>query len=241
MVAKSLGSIRIMTGALVVSMLAATGCEKKAASPADTAAVSAVPAATSAAAPAAPQLPPAIEALGHHSENAYDKVKQSDWAGARASVDSLATFVVAVDSTRIAELPDELRESLDKLKGAIASRSRTVALRESNRLTSLGARVAKAFNPVVPEAVTLLDYYGREIEIWAAARDDAKLRETGAAIRSTWEGIRGEVTSRGGTAEVARFDSLVADVSKAKTPAQYQRLAKPILDEVDRLEAVFKR
>lgn len=54
--------------------------------------------------------------------------------------------------------------------------------------------------------MTVLDYHGRELEIWAEAADAAKLRETASAIQDTWKRLRPRVVSRGGNAEAAAFD-----------------------------------
>lgn len=184
----------------------------------------------------APAVPPAIDAIGHHAENAYDMAKASDWAKASASVDSLETAVVADTAARAAT-----RTTLQQLRGAVSARDRRAALVAANRLTEIGARLSAPHAPTVPADVTLLDYYGRELEIWAASSDPAKLRETSDAIHRTWEGLRERVEQRGGTAEATRFGALVQRVRQARTVPEFAALATPILDEVDALEAVFTR
>lgn len=181
-------------------------------------------------------VPPAIEAVGHHAENAYDMTKMNDWAKARASVDSLDVALAADSATRAA-----VDSTLQQLRGAIAGRNGRSGMVAANRLTEIGARLSERYAPAVPVDVTLLDYYGRELEIWAASRDLPKLRETGNAISSTWESLRARVEQRGGTAEAMRFGELVQRVRQARTVPDYAALATPILNEVDALEGVFKR
>lgn len=183
-----------------------------------------------------PGVPPAIDALGHHAENAYDMAKASDWAKASASVDSLETAVAADTAARTAT-----GAALQQLRGAVAARDRRAALVAANWLTELGARLSAPHAPTVPADVTLLDYYGRELEIWAAASDLPKLRATSDAIGRTWEGLRVRVEQRGGSAEAARFGALVQRLRQARTVPEFAALATPILDDVDVLEAVFKR
>lgn len=184
---------------------------------------------------------PFFEIVGHHAGNAYDYVKQADWAAARASVDSLSTSMRDVEARDTAGRGTDIRQSLARLDSAVARRARAQGLREANHLTEIGARLASAHDTPVPATVTLLDYYGRELEIWAQAKNSGKLSQTASEIRRTWDDLRPRVISLGGTTQAARFDRVVARVSAARTPAQYVRVAKPLLDEVDTLEAVFTR
>lgn len=204
--------------------------------------------ATPAAAPVPDPVPAPVAGVGHHAENAYDMAKAANWPAARASTDSLRTAVRAIPDTGAAATTSAARESrlqvattLASLDHAVTARNSSEALRASNRLTELGARLAAPYNPRVPADVTLLDYYGRELEVWSAAKDNGKLRATASAMRRTWDALRARVEARGGTAEAGRFGALVSRVESARTPAAYASLAGPVLAEVDSLEAVFTK
>jgi hypothetical protein len=95
------------------------------------------------------------------------------------------------------------------------------------------------YRPPVPVEVTRLDYSGRELEIWAEANDVPKLQETARAMRREWDAVRSAVEARS-VVKAERFAALVARVEKARTPAEFARLATPVLDEVDNLEKVFQ-
>jgi hypothetical protein len=90
----------------------------------------------------------------------------------------------------------------------------------------------------VPVEVTKLDYYGRELEVWAQAKDANKLQATALGIRGTWDGLRPSIETHSAT-EAKKFDALVAQVESAKTPANYAQVATPVLNEVDNLEKLF--
>lgn len=186
-------------------------------------------------------VPPAVEALGHHGENAYDFAKTGAWANADASVDSLRTALAPLATTATAEEIAQVRESFGALERAVTARQSRVASAAANHLTELGARVSMRFGPRVPADVTLLDYYGREIEIAAGASDLARMRQVRDSISVVWRRLEEHVEERGGAGEADRFAKLVQQVSQARTVAGFLALAKPILDEVDKLEAVFKR
>lgn len=200
--------------------------------------------------PSADPVPKAVAEVGHHSENAYDMAKAADWTRARAATDSLRTAVALLPDAGAANadtgrsLRDTVKATTDILDQAVTSRDANGAMRAANLLTELGARLAAPYGPRTPAGVTLLDFYGRELELWAATPGRAaedRLRETAEAVRRTWEEIRPQVLAKGGVSEAARFDSLVAQVSGANARAEYARLATPVLDQVDFLERVFVR
>jgi hypothetical protein len=236
---------------LVISLTAASlgalsACRGRPAAERDTDAqgtttIPATPAATIGA--AAGSIPATVEAIGHHAENAFDMAKLEDWPKARASTDSVRTAVDALPgSVGVAGASrEEVINAFGELQRAVTAKDRAAALRASNRLTEVGARLSAPFRPQVPPEVTLLDYYGRELEIWAAAGNRGRLREIAAAMRQTWEAVRPRVEAHGGTKEVAGFDTLIARVGAAATPADYARLATPVLDAVDTLKEVFQR
>lgn len=200
--------------------------------------------ATPVAAVAPDSVPVPVAGVGHHAENAYDMAKAANWPAARASTDSLREVVSAIPDTRASAARATralVVTTLASLDRAVTAQNSSEALRTSNHLTELGARLAAPYHPRVPADVTLLDYYGRELEVWSAATDTGKLRATASAMRRTWEALRGRVEARGGTAEARSFGALVSRVERARTPAAYAALAGPVLAAVDSLEAVFAK
>ena len=195
-------------------------------------------------------VPTSIAGIGHYAENAYDMGKASDWTGARAATDSVRAAVAALPNTGAASSEDasaliaDVALATDSLARAVGLRDARETMLSANRLTELAARLSDPYGPRVPANVTLLDFYGRELELWAAAPNgtrDTRLRETASAIRRTWEEVEPQVIARGGVTEAARFDSLVTQVAAAENRAEYAQLATPLLDQVDFLENVFTR
>ena len=58
-------------------------------------------------------------------------------------------------------------------------------------------------------------------------------------MRRTWNSLRPSNESHS-PAEKKKFDALVARVESARTPTDYERVATPVLDEVDNLEKLFE-
>ncbi len=182
-------------------------------------------------------VPTAVADVGTHGEDLYDQVKAGNWSKARVIMDSLDQSAAALSTGDRAQLA----AVLDTLHRAVAARQGAAAIVAANRVTFVGAKLTEAYHPKMPADIVRLDYYGRELEIWAARGNTARLAATATDIRKTWDAIRPQELSHGGAAAAARMDNLVARLAVATTPAQYAKLATPILDEVDALEKPFEK
>ncbi|MDQ6738211.1 MAG: hypothetical protein M3Z30_11005 [Gemmatimonadota bacterium] len=182
-------------------------------------------------------VPAAVADVGTHGEDLYDQVKAADWAKAKLTLDSLAHSVSALRPNE----RDQLAGVMDTLRESVGARQRQQAIVAANRVTFIGAALTEAYHPKMPANIVRMDYYGREIEIWAAQRDLPKLRRTAADLRKTWDAVRSDEISHGGSAPAARADSLVAQLDSARTVTSYAKLATPILDLVDALEKPFEK
>lgn len=188
-------------------------------------------------------LPTAVEGIGHHGENLYDMAKARDWKKAATEFTALMQSdqqLRNVLKDKGAEV-ERLNQAITAAGRAVETKDRTTTMREANLVTLIGADLAAAFKPPVPVEVTKLDYYGRELEIWAETKNEAKLKETAEGMRRTWMTLRPMVEARGGSAEVKKFGDLVTQVAAAKMPTDFGKLATPVLDEVDNLEKVFTK
>ncbi|MDB4899584.1 MAG: hypothetical protein JWN53_1392 [Gemmatimonadetes bacterium] len=181
-------------------------------------------------------VPRAVADVGTHGEDLYDHVKAGNWPTARATMDSLDQSAAAVTGTERVQLAG----LLDTLRRAVDAHQRQTALVAANRVTLIGAALTEPYSPRVPADVVRLDYYGRELEIWAARNDMAKLTATSAGLRRTWDAVKPTVVSHGGAVAAARTDSLVARLAVAKRASDYAKLATPFLDVVDQLEKPFE-
>ena len=198
----------------------------------------ATPASTDAGTSAA-TVPKPLSAAGEYAENVYDAAKVKDWKTADAKLAALKDSAAQLRGAPGVGDLGTLRADTAALEKAVGARDRQAALLASNKATFDAANLSASFDNPVPVAVTKLDYYGRQVQVQAAAGDAAALKQTAAEVRSTWDGVRPQVVSNGGAAEAKKFNGLVARLQQANTPDQYGRLATPILDQVDHLEKVF--
>jgi multidrug efflux pump subunit AcrA (membrane-fusion protein) len=191
--------------------------------------------ATSAIQPAVPAPAAATEEIGHYAENLYDWGKIGDWPKAESDLIALKSAVLKLETT------GQVTDLVAAIEKAVQVRRALTLMHAANDLTRVAAEINRPFNPTVPVEVTLLDYYGRELELWAEEGNAAKLNETRSKLQETWDTVRPSVVAKGGNIEASQFDALVAQLTKATTANDFAATATPILDSVDLLENVFTR
>ena len=182
----------------------------------------------------------AIAEIGELGENIYDLAKDKDWGKVGEKLVSLKKEAESLKS-QAKEAKKPLSKSIAALENAVGAKDRQVTMQEANQITLIAANLSEPFHPQVPVDIARLDYYGRELELWSAVKDEAKLKKAADALRKTWDTVRPSVKKHGGTAEAKTFDGLMLKLKAAKSPKQYKSVAAPILDEVDNLEKVFAK
>lgn len=195
------------------------------------------------AAPLQPrEVPVPLATMGEDAENAYDAAKAADWKGAATKTRALEKAARALPP-RWKAMSKQFRLSMElqKLDAALQGHRKWAAMHAANRVTLLVAQLSRDFAPRVPVEVTLLDVYGRDLEIGALSDDRVYLAKAQRDLQTTWTQIRPAVVSHGGARQADIFGVVVARVQKARGTAPLRRLATPLLDEVDNLEKVFQR
>jgi hypothetical protein len=198
------------------------------------------PASASAGDTATEGVPISLADAGEYGTNVYDDAKASDWNSANLNLERLRGAIkeVRTDVVNQSGAADRLDEHVAALGLAVAVKDRQTAMHDANEVTLDVANLTTAYNLSVPVELTRLDYYGRELEIWAEAEDINRLQETGREMRRTWDSVRTSVNSRDAT-EAKKFEALVAQAESAKTLSTYAIVAPQVLNEVDNLEQLF--
>ena len=188
------------------------------------------------------KTPASLSAIGEFGENVYDLAKAGAWTKAATKLGALKDAVkgLAADSAAVPADQDQLGHHVAVLDEAVTAKNRQAAMREANRVTLIVANMTEPFDPKVPVDVTRLDYYGRELEVWAAAEDMDKLKATADDMLEVWDRLRPTIVAHKGAATAKRFDRLMAQVEVAKSSREYGHAATPVLEAVDMLEEVFK-
>jgi len=187
---------------------------------------------------AARPVPAALAAAGEHGENLYDAAKAKAWKTAGLRLEALEADVARLETQPDA---DRLQDEVDSLRHSVARRQRQATMVQANQVTrTVADMTAASYGPKVPVEVTRLDFYGRELEIGSETGATVRLESATRGIRHEWDAVRPAVSTRDSV--VARkFDALVIRIERARSPAEYRRLAEEELAEVDDLEHVFER
>ena len=109
------------------------------------------------------------------------------------------------------EAKKPLSKSIAALEKAVGAKDRQVTMQEANQITLIAADLSEPFHPQVPVDIARLDYYGRELELWSAVKNEAKLKEgsrrleedlgQGATVRERTRGYCGGEDIRWADAE----------------------------------------
>lgn len=185
-------------------------------------------------------VPASLADAGEYGENIYDYAKANDWKKADNKFAALKEAIkhVHTDVKKNSEAEDRLDRNAAALDRAVSSKDRQAAMREANQVTLDVADMTAAYKLSVPVEVTRLDYYGRELEVWAQDKDANKLQATARGMRWAWDALRSSIEAKSAT-ETKKFDALVAQVESAQTPADYACVATLVLNEVDNLEKLL--
>jgi hypothetical protein len=185
-------------------------------------------------------VPKSLTDAGEYAENIYDYAKANDWKQAEARLGLLKSAVEKVRTdVSNQKAAGEIYPHVAALDRAVTAKDRQASMLAANQITRDVAQTTTDYKVSVPVEVVLLDYYGRELEIWAEAKDTSKLQATAKEMRQTWDAVRPLIEAKN-SGVAKKFEALVKQVEAAKAPADYEKVAKPVLDEVDNLEKVFE-
>ena len=150
-----------------------------------------------------------------------------------------AAFDYLQDEASSILLP-RLGRTIADLEGAIGAKNRLDTMRFSNRITLIAATVAVPFKPCLPTEVSLLDYNGRELEIWSEAKKTDKLSNIVIRMHLAWQTLMPKLIEQNGIKELRRFSDLMGHLELARTPEEYGRLSRQVLAETDSMKAIFR-
>ncbi|GAB1544029.1 hypothetical protein NUACC21_67050 [Scytonema sp. NUACC21] len=187
-------------------------------------------------------LPVSLTKVGQYSKTIYNTAKANDWKNATKNLSLLECAVKDLNTEVKGEkiLISRLNSKIAILKATVSAKNGLAAMHNANQVMLIAANMAVQFQQKVPVEVTLLHYYGHELEIWAPTGNRAWLHKTADNMRSTWYRIRPSVLVHSGTSQTQKFDTLIERVEMASSAQEYSHLATFLLDEMDKIEGVYK-
>lgn len=179
------------------------------------------------------QAPPkTLTDSAEYAENIYDLAQSANWK----EVESRRALLERSAAGYPATAP-----TLRDLGTAIQQRKQLLAMKISNEITREAAELMRQYKTPAPVEIALLDYEGRKLQVAAKENDTSALQQAVQDSRRIWNLVRPEVERHGGSSEARDFDSLMSQLSSARTAQEFQQLATNILSQVDKLEVVFTR
>ena len=132
-----------------------------------------------------------------------------------------------------------LGRTIADLEKAVAAKDRLDTMRYSNRITLIATTVAVPFKPCVPTEVALLEYNGRELEIWSEVKKMDKLSGIVIRMHLAWQTLMPRLIEQNGIKELRRFSELMGRLEQARIPEEYGRLSRQVLFETDAIKSIF--
>ena len=188
------------------------------------------------------KVPTALFNVSEDSEDLYDQAFAANWSRAGNALAKISRDDAVLRKTQptLGQRSASVAALAVSVKRDIAAKDRPAALRDINQMTRLSIEMSAAYAAPIPVEVSLLDYYGRELQVWAIAGNKTQLQQTLSALQTTWQKVRPQVVARRGGAKAAQsFDAMVARARAAQSPNGVVKVAAPLLEAVDRLENVF--
>ncbi|MFZ8294595.1 hypothetical protein ACO1LH_13655, partial [Staphylococcus aureus] len=91
---------------------------------------------------------------------------------------------------------------------ALSTSDKHNALLAANQMTMLAAEASKEYKPHIPAEVTLLDYDGRQIQLWALEGNMRQLKRSAENLQDTWNSMTPDLEKRHASKEIQEFSAL---------------------------------
>jgi hypothetical protein len=191
--------------------------------------------------PAADEPPAAVVEAADAARYLFDAARDSNWDEAASQLEALRTAMAALPNDLGApKLRHSVRIRARELARTVPANERVRTMEAANEIIQSAADLAHTFHTSTPAAMTLLDYYGRQLEIGVAAHRPSLVRRATADMRQAWNELRPELERQGRIDEVRRLTDIVVSLEGTTRAADVQRLARAELDEVQHLEATMR-
>lgn len=208
------------------------------------------PASAAPATSAAPKAaaPTSVQAVIQAALHTYDTAGAADWTLAgqqmvllKAAMRQLKADISTPDAEQKKRLT-QLGTDITALDKAITARRRQTSMMTANRIARVGGVLASTYASKVPQSVWQMQYLARELQVWSADPADLKkLRAIPARMDTEWARVKPELASKGDADLIKEFGDDTAQFKAASAPSDFARLAKPLLDTLDKIEKAYQQ
>lgn len=241
-------TLATLAAIIAVSLLALLGCPAKDAGETGSAAGASSGAAANKKTAAAGKkaAPTEIQASGREAvqilETAFALLDEERWKEAQTELLKLKDMTEKFDSADKAKR-DRMLKAAISADEAIRDTKRHEALKGANEALFAASEIAFIGDPSMPNDLFRLEFYARELKVWAAAKDQAKIKAAALNIKESWQQVKIELGKHGdeGRDLINKFEPLVMALDLADTPEKSGGIARPILDQTGAMKRLFGR
>ena len=185
-----------------------------------------------------------LDSLTGCAEEIFNLAQAGNLERAEKRVDKLKKLAAALDriqdEANLILLP-RLNRTITDLDKALSAKNHLDIMRNSNRITLITATLAVPYQPRIPTEVSLLEYNGRELELWSEAKRTDKLSSIVMRMHLSWQTLMPKLIENNGDNELRHFSQLMRHLELARTPEEYDRLSKQALVRTAYLKAIFAK
>ncbi len=180
-----------------------------------------------------------LKSLNEKAEHAYESVYGGKSGKVLKDILAMHRYIGRLEGELNEGTIDTMRDTVSALEKALSAGDQHAALLASNQLTMLAAEASRDYHPSMPVEVTLLDYDGRQIQLWAKAGDLHELKRAAGQLEQSWNALLPDLQKHHADAVIKHFDTLVERANRSTSVADYADIANPVLDAVDEVEKVY--
>jgi hypothetical protein len=185
--------------------------------------------------------PAALLGIGGAAKELFEAARLSNWTDAAIALDDMSQSAAELPATLSKpDLAVRLQSRVDEVNEAVATRQRLQTMDFANGITRLVAELSADDTTEVPSALSMLDYYGRELELGIAADDPARLKRTAVDLQEAWNRFERTILRLGAADEARRFTDIVVQLEGAQAPDDFVAPTQAELEAVDRLKKIFR-
>lgn len=191
-------------------------------------------------APSADRPPMALQQLHDDAVSLFDAVRAGDWTEANTELASVTEAISDLPpALPYSDVVSQLRSRVSALGRAVRARRPIASLDHANAATKLATEISDQYQTNVPFEISMLSYYGRQLELGVASQRTSVLKKATIDLRSTWHRIEPVVLQRGDIADARSFTDVVVQLDAARRPVDFGRAADAELAIASRLRRAF--
>ncbi len=185
--------------------------------------------------------PECVWKVGSQGTAIFYAAKDSQWGQAARDLQSLkaCTQQLQTEVKGNDDKKKKLEQDAGDIERALSTQNREQAMLSANDITLVATNIAGEYQVSMPMDVPRLDYYARQLQIYAEANDTGKLKATADQMKSTWQQVFVNLQSHVGPDDTKKMQIIIDRLQAAKQPSEYQAAASDVVGVVSDIERLY--